>query len=96
MTRTTPADQGLVQHPILAPHLKFQDIGEQKTLLISESFNTLLHGALLGDLLPLLDGRNVHDGIVAALDGTHAAADVIAAVISLSAKGYVVSAEHGR
>ncbi len=95
MTRTTPADQGLVQHPILTPHLKFRDIGDQKTLLVSESFNTLLHGALLGDLLPLLDGRHVHDEIVEAFEGTHAAADVVAAIVSLSAKGYVVSAEHG-
>ncbi len=95
MTRTTPADQGLVQRPTLTPHLKFHDIGEQRTLLVSEAFNTLLHGALLSDLLPLLDGRHVHDEIVAALDGAHAATDVIAAVVSLSAKGYVISAEHG-
>ena len=95
MTKTTPADQGLVQRPTLTPHLKFHDIGEQGTLLVSEAFNTLLHGALLSDLLPLLDGRHVHDEIVAALDGAHAAADVIAAVVSLSAKGYVISAEHG-
>ena len=95
LTRTTPADQGLVELPALAPHLQFHDIGEQQTLLVSESFNTLLHGKLNCDLLPLLDGRHRQGEIVAALDGAHAAADVLAAIVSLSAKGYVVSADHG-
>ncbi len=95
LTRTTPADEGLVKLPALAPHLQFHDIGEQQTLLVSESFNTLLHGKLYCDLLPLLDGRRAPDEIVAALDGAHAAADVVAAVAALSAKGYVVSADHG-
>ncbi len=95
LIRTTPADQGLVELPALAPHLQFHDIGEKQTLLVSESFNTLLHGKLYCDLLPLLDGRRPPDEIVAALDGAHAAADVLAAMVSLSAKGYVVSADHG-
>ena len=95
LIRTTPADQGLVKLPALAPHLQFHDIGEQQTLLVSESFNTLLHGKLYGDLLPLLDGRRPPDEMVATLEGAHAAADVLAAIVSLSAKGYVVSADHG-
>ena len=94
LIRTTPADQGLVELPGLAPHLQFRDIGDGQTLLVSESFNTLLHGKLYCDLLPRLDGRRRHDEIVAALDGAHAAADVLAAMVSLSAKGYVVSADH--
>ena len=93
--RTTPADRDLVTLPALAPHLQFHDIGERQTLLVSESFNTLLHGELYPDLLPLLDGEHPQDEIVAALVGTHAAADVLAAIVSLSAKGYVVSADHG-
>ena len=93
--RTTPADRDLVTLPALAPHLQFRDIGERQTLLVSESFNTLLHGELYPDLLPLLDGGHPQDEIVAALEGTHAAADVLAAIVSLSAKGYVVSADHG-
>ena len=93
--RTTPADQGLVRRPVLAPHLQFRDIGEQQALLVSESFNTLLHGRLNSDLLPLLDGRHAHDEIVAALEGDHAATDVLAAMATLSARGYVVSADHG-
>ncbi|MDE0391058.1 MAG: TOMM precursor leader peptide-binding protein [Rhodospirillales bacterium] len=95
MTRTTAADRGSVTRPALAPHLQFHDIGERQTLLVSESFNTLLHGELYGDLLPLLDGRHAQDEIVAALEGAHAAADVLSAVVGLSAKGYVVSADHG-
>ena len=94
LTRTTPADEGLVKLPALAPHLQFHDVGEGQTLLFSETFNTLLHGRLHGDLLPLLDGRRALDEIVAALDGAHAGAEVLAAVAGLSAKGYVVSADH--
>ena len=95
LTRTTPADQGLVKLPVLAPHLQFRDIGEDRTLLVSESFNTLLHGKLHRDLLPLLDGRHGHEEIVTVLEGVHGAANVTAAMASLSGKGYVVSAEHG-
>ncbi|MYB52531.1 MAG: TOMM precursor leader peptide-binding protein [Acidobacteriia bacterium] len=95
LARTTPSDQGLVELPALAPHLRFHDIGDWQMLLVSESFNTLLHGKLHSSLLPLLDGRHSPGEIVAALGGTHAAADVLAAIVSLSAKGYVVSADHG-
>ena len=94
LIKTTPADQGLVALPGLAPHLQFRDIGDGQALVVSESFNTLLHGKLYCDLLPRLDGRHRHDEIVAALDGAHAAADVLAAMVSLSARGYVVSADH--
>ena len=94
LTKTTPADRGLVARPALAPHLQCHVIGEEQALLVSESFNTLLHGRLQCDLLPLLDGRRAHDEIAAALEGAHAAADVRAAIVSLSARGYVVSADH--
>ena len=95
LTRTTRSDQGFVKLPALAPHLQFRAIGEQQTLLVSESFNTLLHGRLYRELLPLVDGRRPRDEIVAALEGSHAATDVLAAIFSLSARGYVVSADHG-
>ena len=94
LTRTTPADQGLVKLPALSPHLQFHDIGVEQTLLFSESFNTLLNGKLNQDLLPLL-GRHPLDEIVATLESTHAAGDVLTTLASLSAKGYVVSADHG-
>ena len=95
LVKTTPADLGPVKLPALTPHLQFHPVGEQQTLLVSESFNTLLHGKLYSDLLPLLDGRRPQDKIVAALKGAHAAADVLATIVSLSAKGYVVSGDHG-
>ena len=95
LIKTAPEDQGLVRLPALTPHLQFHDIGEEQTLLVSESFNTLLHGKLYSSLLPLLDGRHAQDEIATALEGTHAAADVLAAIASLSTKGYVVSADHG-
>ena len=94
LTRTTPADQGLVRLPALAPHLKFHDLGQEQTLLVSESFNTLLHGELYRTLLPLLDGRHSNDEILAGVEGAHSAVDVLAAMASLSARGYVVSADH--
>ncbi|MXX02365.1 MAG: TOMM precursor leader peptide-binding protein [Gemmatimonadetes bacterium] len=95
LTRTTPDDLGLVDLPALTPHLRSHVIGAQQTLLVSESFDTLLHGALLCDLLPLLDGRCPLAGIVADLEGRYAAADVRAAIVSLSDRGYVISADHG-
>ena len=93
--KTTPADRGRVELPALVPHLKFHTISEKLTLLVSESFDTLLHGNLYCDLLPLLDGRRPLAGIVAHLDGRHSAAQVIGAVVSLSDRGYVVSADYG-
>ena len=95
LARATPSDRGLVELPALAPHLRLHEIGEQQMMLVSESFNTLLHGQLNRSLLPLLDGRHSQEEIVAALEDAHSAADVRAAILSLSAKGYVVSADHG-
>ena len=51
LTKTTSSDQGLVELPALVPHLQFHVIGEQQTLLVSETFNTLLHGELYCNLL---------------------------------------------
>ncbi len=95
LRRTTPVDQGLVERPALAPHLSFHVIGEGQALLVSETFNTLLRGGLYCDLLPLLDGRRGQAEIVAALEDRHAAAEILTVLVSLSAKGYVLSAEHG-
>ena len=47
----------------------------------------LLHGGLYRDMLPLMDGRRPLDEIAAALEGAHAATDVLAAVAGLSARG---------
>ena len=95
LTHSTAADQGLVRLPQLCPHLQCHIVGEQQALLVSEFFNTLLHGRLICDLAPLLDGLHSLEEIAAALAGNHAVADVHAAIASLSAKGYIVSADHG-
>ena len=81
--------------PALAPHLRFHEIGEGQMLLVSESFNTLLHGKLYANLLALLDGERTLDEVVTALNGAHAATDVVSAIGSLATRGYVVSADHG-
>lgn len=94
LTKTTPEDQGLVKLPVLAPHLKFHDIGDHNVLLVSESFNTLLHGKLYCDLIPFIDGCNSLDSILSSLDSKHDFASLLAAIVSLSTKGYVVSADH--
>ena len=95
LTHSTAADQGLVQLPALCPHLQFHIVGEQQTLLVSEFFNTLLHGRLMCDLMKLVDGRSPLEEIAAALGGEYSIADLHAAIISLSAKGYIISADHG-
>ena len=84
-----------MKRPALAPHLQFHEIGEGQMLLVSESFNALLHGELYADLLALLDGERTLDEVVAALDGAHASTDVVTAIGSLAGRGYVVSADHG-
>ncbi len=94
LSRTTTEDLGLVNLPVLTPHLRFQDIGDHQTLLVSESFNTLLHGKLYSDVIPLLDGSNTFDDIVRACGSVHGFADILSAIVSLSTKGYVISADH--
>ncbi len=93
LTEVSASDRGLVERPTLTPHLDFHEVEEGQTLLVSETFNTLLRGPIYGNLLPLLDGRPQGD-IVAALSGTHAAADVRAALAGLASRGYAVSGDH--
>ncbi len=93
--KATAADLSEIERPVLTPHLEYRPIGDGQVLLVSETFNTLLHGKVYGDLLPLLDGSRARESIVVALDGMHPAADVRKALASLAAKGYVVSGDHG-
>ena len=93
LRKTTAADRGLVERPVLAPHLTCHPLGDRRVLLTSETFHTLLGGPIHADLLPQLDGRT-HREVAAALSPTHAAGDVQAAIISLASRGYVVSADH--
>ena len=84
-----------VERPTLAPHLEYRAIGDGQILLISETFNTLLHGAVYEALLPLLDGDRSQESIVAALDGAHPQADVRKALAFLEARSYIVAGDHG-
>ncbi len=93
LAKVSADDRGLIERPALTPHLEFHPVDEGQTLLVSETFNTLLRGPIYGDLLPLLDGRPQGD-IVTALDGAHAAADVRAALAGLASRGYAVSGDH--
>ena len=92
--KVTAADRGLVESPVLAPHLEFRPIGDGQALLVSESFNTLLRGPIHSRLLPLLDGRRSHRDIVSALAPEYPAAEVRDALLSLASRGYVVSGDH--
>lgn len=94
LKRFTPADRGLVEVPVLVPHLDSRLIGDRQVLLVSETFNTLLRGQVHCDLLPLLDGRSTHREIAAALGPAHSASDVQAAITALAARGYVVSGDY--
>ena len=93
LKRTTAADCGLVEKPVLTPHLEYRPIDDGQVLLVSETFNTLLRGPVHSDLLPLLDGRRSHRDIVAALAPAYSALDVRTAIASLASRGYVVSGD---
>ena len=93
LKRTTAADRGLVEKPVLTPHLEYHPIEDGQVLLVSETFNTLLRGPIHSALLPLLDGRRSHRDIVAALAPAHSARDVRTAIAALASRGYVVSGD---
>ena len=89
----TVADRGLVEVPLLAPHLRFDIVDGGTVLLHSENFETAIHGDCLAGLLPLLDGSRTRGEIAARLAPRHAAVEVQTALVSLASSGYVVSAE---
>ena len=89
--RVTVEDRGLVEVPMLAPHLEFHALGDDGGLLVSETYNGALHGRLYRDLVPLLDGTRSRRDIAVALGALYSALQVQTALVSLAAKGYVVS-----
>ena len=91
--RFTDADRGLVERPLLSPHLEVRPVGDDAALLVSETFKAGLYGRRYLDLLPLLDGTRTRHEIAAALSGTYRALEVQTALVSLASKGYVVSGE---
>ena len=87
------ADRGLVERPLLAPHMEFRPLGEEAAMLVSENFSTLLEGKLYLDLVPLLDGARTRREIADALKDEHEALAVQTTLVSMAAKGYVMSGE---
>ena len=94
LKKTTEADCGFIEKPALVPHLEFRLLGGRQALLVSETFNTLLHGQLVCDILPLLDGRRTRRDIMASLTGKHLGPDILTALTFLTTKGYIVSGEY--
>ena len=86
---------GQIERPVLAPHLEYRCIGDGQTLLVSETFNTLVHGRVYENILPLLDGRRSRESIIDALEGAHQEADVRKALAFMESRGYIVSGDHG-
>lgn len=93
LTKTSPADRGLVEMPLLTPHLAFCRLANDKVLLVSETSNIVLDGQCHGDLLPLLDGTRSRHEIIAALAGRYPAVDVQTTLVFLASRGYVVSGD---
>ena len=93
LVHTTAADRGLVERPLLAPHLEMRPVGGESALLVSEGFNSLLYGQRYLDVLPLLDGSRTRREVAAALAGKHSPVEVQTTLVSLASKGRIVSAE---
>ncbi len=91
--RTTEADRGIVERPILAPHLSIRSAEENALLLVSESLTHVLTGKLYGDLLPLLDGARSRQEVVSALADRYSYLQVTSALVSLARNGHVVSGD---
>lgn len=97
LQRYTAADRGLVEIPLLTPHLRFHVLEDDKSTVIlrSETFATAVHGDCLPPLMPLLDGSRTRGEIVARLGEAHSAIDIQTALASLASRGFLVSADFG-
>ncbi len=91
--RFTEFDRGIVERPLLAPHLTSRIAEDGSLLLASETASVLLIGELYRDLAPLLEGNLTRHEIITELSGRHSALSVQTAIVSLAAKGCVVSAD---
>ncbi len=78
---------------MLAPHLASRVSEGGALLLASETASILLAGDLYRDLAPLLEGQRSRREIIAELSGRHSALSVQTAMVSLAAKGCLVSAD---
>ena len=94
LRKFTEADKGRVGRPVVTPHFEFRQIDDQRVLLVSDTFNTLLRGRIHVDLFPMLDGRRSAEDIAAALAGKHSAHDVDRTLAALASRGYVVAGDY--
>ena len=92
LARYTAADRGLVERPVLVPHMRFHVLNGRTVILRSGTFDTALHGDCYPDLIPLLDGKRTSGEIAGRLAEKHPARDIRTALVSLASSGYVVSA----
>ena len=90
----TDTDRGIIEVPTIAPNLEVRLPGEEIALLVSETFNALLHGKRYVDLLPLIDGVRSRHEIVRLLARRHSPLAVQSALVSMATKGYLVSGEY--
>ena len=93
LARYTAADRGLVEMPMLAPHLRFHVLDDRTVILRSGTFDTALHGDCYPDFVPLLGGTLSSREIAARLAEKYTERDIQAEVVSLASRGYVVSAD---
>ena len=91
--RTTAADRGIVERPLLAPHMEARAVGAEAALLASETSSAALYGRIYADLLPLLDGTRTRREVAAALAASWRPVAVQTALVELARKNYVVSAD---
>ena len=92
--KVSAADTGVIDRPVLTPHLEYRILDAERVLLVSESFNTLLHGPFYGSLLALLDGTHSHDEITSTLGSQWVGQDPEVWLKSLASRGYIVSGEY--
>ncbi len=91
--KSIAAKQQTLERPMLTPHLQFRTIEKDKVLLVSETFNTLLHGQVYADVLAVADGQRNLDEISATLLPVHPQSTVDSALKSLAARGYLIESQ---
>jgi len=91
---TSESEQaGAIDNPLLTPHLDYRVVEDESVLLMSETFNTLIHGKIYTDLMPLIDGSCSETPIQQTLDAQYSDMQIRSALANLAAKGYVVSGD---
>ena len=94
VTLKTAVDNGLIKRPALLPNFIVQNLDNNQSFLVSETANTLLHGAVYPDLLPILNGTLSREEVIEQLADRHSAESVSAALQTLTTKGYLISADY--